>query len=189
MEKRIGFGRRFGAYAIDIVFVIGISFILWSIMGEFLERFIDWSKITDEEIEQSQQIFGNLSDFLLTMSASVAIAAFLYNIIEGFTGYTLGKLMLGIQIGNQNGTKASANTLMVRFALKNISTLFGLIGMVTLISAINTTGSALGIVIFIGCFFALGEKKLALHDLIAKTAIYRKSELEDGTAQEESPFE
>lgn len=182
MENRIGFGRRLGAYFIDFLFVLGIAFILSSLFGDFLEKFVDFSKITDEQLEQMQSIYGNFTDLMLTISVSSIVAGFIYNLVEGFTGYTLGKLMLGIQIGNQDGTPAEQNTLMVRFALKNISFIIGLIGAAAMISTINTVGTVLGIIVFIGCFFALGDKKLALHDMIAKTAVFRKSELADGTA-------
>jgi uncharacterized RDD family membrane protein YckC len=102
--------------------------------------------------------------------------------MEGFLGYTLGKLILNIQIGNQDGTPTNQSKLMARFALKNISTLIGLISLAVMVSAIETIGSVLGFIVLIGCFFAIGDKKLALHDIIAKTAVFRKSELEDGSA-------
>lgn len=182
METRIGFGRRLGAYVIDIVFVFGIAFILGSLFGEFFERFIDWSEITDEQIAQTEMVFKGFANFIFTLGATATIAAFVYNLLEGFTGYTLGKLMLGIQIANQDGTKAEQGKLMLRFAIKNISTIVGLIGIAIMVSMVNNIGSVLGFIIFIGCFFAIGEKKLALHDMLAKTAVYRKKELEDGSA-------
>jgi len=184
MERRIGFGRRLGAYLIDIVFIIGSSFILASLFGDFFERFVDFSKVTDEQLAQMDALPGNFGDIMLTIGAAAGIFAFLYNLVEGLLGYTVGKLMLGIQIGNQDGTPADTGKLMLRFAIKNSSSIIGLIGMAAMVSLINSIGSAIGIVVIIGCFFALGEKKLALHDLIAKTAVFRKSELEDGTAAE-----
>lgn len=188
MEKRIGFGRRLGAYLIDFLFVAGIGFILTNFFSGYFENFVDWSKITDEQVAQAEAIYGNFADIMLTIGVGILIASFLYNIVEAFTGYTIGKLMLGIQIGNQDGTPAQLNTLMVRFAIKNISTIVGLFGTVTLVSIISNIGSGLGIIIFIGCFFVLGEKKMALHDLIAKTAVYNKKEIEDGSAAEEATF-
>ena len=182
MENRIGFGRRFGAYVIDIIFIMGIGFILSSLYSDFFERFVDFSKMTEEQLEQMESIYGNFSDIMLTLSVTITLASFVYNLVEGFLGYTVGKLMLGIQIGNQDGTPAESGTLMTRFAIKNISTIVGLIGLAVMMSMLNTVGSVLGFVILIGCFFALGEKKLALHDMIAKTAVFRKTELTDGTA-------
>ena len=182
METRIGFGRRLGAYVIDTIFIIGIAYILFSLFGDFFERFVDFSEITDAQLDQVDSMPGTLGAFFLTLSVSITLSSFAYNLVEGFLGYTVGKLMLGIQIGNQDGTPAKMETLMARYAIKNISTLVGLVGLAVMISIISTISSGLGFVILIGCFFALGEKKLALHDMIAKTAVFRKSELEDGTA-------
>lgn len=181
MENRIGFGRRLGAFLIDFVFIFGLGYILASISGDYLEKFVDFSKMTDEQLDavSATPIMYTLS---ILMPVATVVVSFIYNIIEGFLGYTIGKLMLGIQIGNQDGTPAEQGTLMLRFALKNISSIIGLIGLAVMISTINTVGSVLGIVVLIGCFFALGDKKLALHDMIAKTAVFKKSELEDGTA-------
>lgn len=182
METRIGFGRRLGAYVIDIIFIVGIAYILFSLFGDFFERFVDFSEINDAQLDQFDSMPGTLGAFFLTLGVSVTLASFAYNLVEGFLGYTVGKLMLGIQIGNQDGTSAKMEILMARYAIKNISTLVGLVGLAVMISVVSTISSVLGIVILIGCFFALGEKKLALHDMIAKTAVFRKSELEDGTA-------
>lgn len=184
MERRIGFGRRLGAFLIDFAFIMGGAFILSSITGDYLERFVDFSKISEEQLTQMESIYGNFSSIMLTIGVSATLISFIYNLVEGFLGYTAGKLMLGIQIGNQDGNNAETATLMTRYAIKNISTIVGLIGLATLISVVSTIGSVLGFVILIGCFFALGEKKLALHDIIAKTAVYRKAELEDGTASQ-----
>lgn len=182
METRIGFGRRLGAYVIDFIFILGIAYILGSLFGDFFENYVDFSKIGEAELNQFESMPGNLGVIMLTLSITITITSFIYNLVEGFLGYTVGKLMLGIQIGNQDGTPAKMETLMIRYAIKNISTLVGLIGIALMASMVNSIGSGLGIVILIGCFFALGEKKLALHDMIAKTAVFRKAELEDGTA-------
>lgn len=189
MEKRIGFGRRLGAILIDVVFISGIGFILASLFHTSFENMVDWSKFSDEQLSQMEAIYGNFTDTMLTIGVGASLAGFVYNLSEGFLGYTLGKLMLGIQVGNQDGTPANINTLMIRFALKNINTIVGLFGMVTLISAFSSIASGLGVVVIIGCFFALGEKKLALHDMIAKTAVYRKNELADGSAAKDATFE
>ena len=192
MENRIGFGRRFGAYAIDLFFIMGIGFILSSLSSDFFENFVDFSKMSEAQLDQMDSMYGNFSDIMLTLSVSATLASFVYNLVEGFLGYTVGKLMLGIQIGNQDGTPAESGTLMLRFAIKNISTLVGLIGLVIMVSMVSTIGSVLGFVIVIGCFFVLGEKKLAFQDMLAKTAVFRKTELADGTAAKpmfETPVE
>jgi len=188
METRIGFGRRLGAFVIDVIISMGLTFIVVSLWGTIFENFVDWSKFTDEVISQMNTIYGNFTDTIIYMSVAGSLISFLYFIIEGFTGYTIGKLMLGIQVGTQEGIPADQGKLMIRFAFKNISAIVGLIGIASMISIIGTIGSVLGFIIIIGCFFALGENKLALHDMLAKTAVYRKNELEDGSAAEKNPM-
>jgi uncharacterized RDD family membrane protein YckC len=43
------------------------------------------------------------------------------------------------------------------------------------IHVLATLGSLAGLIIFVGCFFTLGVKKQAFHDMIAKTAVYKKT--------------
>lgn len=188
METRIGFGRRLGAFVIDVVISSGLAFIVVSIWGSLFENFVDWSKFSDEVIGQMSTIYGGFTETIIYMGVAGTLVSFLYFIIEGFTGYTIGKLMLGIQVGTQEGKPADQSKLMVRFAIKNISTIVGLISTATMISVIGTIGSVLGFIVLIGCFFVLGESKLAFHDMLAKTAVYRKVELEDGTAAQENPM-
>lgn len=177
MDTRIGFGRRLGAYLIDVLIIMGLAFILSNLFASFLDNFVDYSKISDQQLAQMQSVYGNFTDIMLTISVSIIFISFIYNLLEGITGYTLGKLLLKIQIGNQDGTKASQGKLMTRFAIKNISSIIGLIGLATMISSVSTVGQILGFIILIGCFFVLGESKLALHDVIARTAVYPQNVL------------
>jgi uncharacterized RDD family membrane protein YckC len=59
-----------------------------------------------------------------------------------------------------NGEKASIDKLLLRALIKITGSFVGIIGLI----------------IFIGCFFVLGKKKQALHDIICKTAVYNKSD-------------
>lgn len=183
MNTRIGFGRRLGAYLLDFAIIGGLSYILVSLTGDYLENFVDFSKYTEEQIN-ALSASSTMWTFSVLFPIAAVFVGFIYNLIEGFTGYTIGKLILKIQIGNQDGTKTETGKLMSRFALKNISNIIGLIGIATFVTAISTVGSILGLIVVIGCFFALGENKLALHDMIAKTAVYRMDELNNNITEE-----
>ena len=50
----------------------------------------------------------------------------------------------------------------------------GLFAWLTGIEMLGTVGVGLGLIVFIGCFFALGSGKQALHDMVLKTAVYPK---------------
>ena len=82
--------------------------------------------------------------------------------MEGFTGQTPGKMILGITVANMNGEKATIDKLLLRAFIKITGSFVGIIGFI----------------IFVGCFLVLGEKKQALHDIICKTAVYKKSDIE-----------
>ena len=111
--------------------------------------------------------------------AGIIVAAYLifvvYFLLEGLTGYTLGKLILGIRIANDDGTKAGVGKLLYRYLVKNSGYVLALVALFTGVHALATLGNVAGLIIFVGCFFTLGVKKQAFHDMIAKTAVYNKT--------------
>jgi uncharacterized RDD family membrane protein YckC len=92
---------------------------------------------------------------------------------EGLTGQALGKMLLKIRIKAADGSVAGPDKLFTRAAIKYSSSLLGLISALTGIGIINTLGSLAGLVIFIGCFFVLGQNRQAIHDMVAKTAVFK----------------
>ena len=76
---------------------------------------------------------------------------------------------MGLQVAREDGSAGDTKLYFLRWALKNSGSIlqFFLPGLSTLVS----------LVFFFGCFAALGEKKQALHDIIAKTAVYKKDEI------------
>jgi len=53
----------------------------------------------------------------------------------------------------------------------------GLLGAVPGLHVLGLLAPAAGIIVFIGCFLVLGDKRQALHDVAAKTAVFRKTDL------------
>ena len=47
----------------------------------------------------------------------------------------------------------------------------------TSIDVINSVGSLLWVVIVVGFFFVLAEKRQAFHDMIAKTAVFKRDDV------------
>ena len=106
----------------------------------------------------------------------IGLVGTFYGLIEAFTGASPGKMVLGIKIGLAEGTAAPVSTLLIRYAVKNSGTILQLLGSIGLAFLIPVAGLA-SLVIFVGCFFVLGQNKQALHDLVAKTAVYPKEKL------------
>lgn len=173
---RIGFGRRLAAYLLDFVFLsfllVGFSF-LTNIMNEMT---VFMSEIGNNL--QSMEVFEEFNNFILRrfMPFYLAISAIYYS-TEIFFAATPGKMILGIMIGDASKKNATILQLLLRFFVKNISTIFTFLALVTAMELFSFLSSSLGMIIFIGCFGALSERRQALHDIIAKTAVYFKDEL------------
>lgn len=183
MEKRIGFGPRLGAFAIDIVFVWILSLIISAIFPSFFVG-VAQSQI-EEEILSNQTVAGLYTGEMLKMLISafrialiVNIARLLYFSTEIFLGTSVGKMILGLKIANADGGDASKGALLGRYLLKHISKVCAVLSMLCIPALFNIFGSLFGFVIFIGCFFAAGDRHQALHDMLCHTVVVRKNESE-----------
>jgi len=177
MEHRIGFGKRLGAYLLDVILVCVAAFFLGSTIGGMLGvaagGIAGSSGGSDTSPMAGAAIGGVIGAALGFILAAVLIGS-VYFLVEGFTGYTLGKLILGIRIANEDGTQAAVPTLLGRYAIKNAGSLLRLLSVFTGMTALASIGGLAGLVVFVGCFLTLGAKRQALHDQIMKTAVFPK---------------
>lgn len=176
-SNRIGFGPRLGAYLIDILFSGIVGGIIGSVLGATLIGIFFASEANMLDTESSALAAGGLAAMMGGMLGTVAgmyLMMMLLFILEGITGQTPGKMLLKIKNANQDGTAAVGGTLWVRALLKYSGTILALLAGVTGVAILGTIGSIAGLIIFIGCFFVLGDKRQAIHDLVAKTAVFKK---------------
>ena len=178
--ERIGFGRRLGAYLLDIVVALGGGFVIGMFAGAGLTALFFASEEMDEAMAGAEEVGGAFVAMMGGMLGTVAgmmLIFLLIMILEAFTGQTVGKMMLGIKNGDEDGAQASTGKLITRAGVKYIGTILALVAGITGVAMISTIGSILGFAVFIGFFFILGDKKQGFHDMIAKTAVYNKSDL------------
>ncbi len=126
-EKRIGFGTRFGCKLVDIVIIMILSLILGPILGTIIGADLASEAASSvsqsqgneiEELENAGKVVGSgIAGFLAGMLLAIPITAILYGLIEAFTGASPAKMMFGIKVGNENGTKANVSTYMKRWAI------------------------------------------------------------------------
>ena len=162
-SMRVGFGPRFGAMLIDVVIA--------SIIGVIIASMAFSSAV-------SAASSGSASGAATGVAATIMgpfIGLVLYNLIEAITGASVGKMILGLVVANQDGTQGEISLYMKRWAIKNIGYIFTVLSI--WVSALYYVGSLGSLIIFIGCFMALGAEKLALHDKIANTAVFKKSDV------------
>lgn len=174
MENRIGFGKRLGAYVLDVVLVCVASFFLGSTIGGVFGAAAGGVFGSGGESATTSAAIGGAIGAVVGFIAAGVLLGTIYFLLEGFTGFTLGKLMLGIRIAGEDGVQAPLTTLLGRYAIKNIGTVMGLAALLLGMKVLSTVGSVAGLVVFVGCFLALGAKKQALHDQIMHTAVFPK---------------
>lgn len=184
MEERIGFGKRLGAYLIDWVVIMIGGTVAGSVLGGVLGAGAGAAagagagaggELTAEEAELALAAggaLGGLLGALAGMMIGIGVMAIVWIIWEGATGAALGKLLLKIRIKSDDGSRGSPGRLITRAAVKFSGSLLSFLGAVTGIGILGTLGMLAGVVIFFGCFLVLGQSKQALHDIIAKTAVY-----------------
>ncbi len=179
-ENRVQFGKRFAAHLIDIVVNIFLGASIGGLLGTSLSElfFPDSSEVyAGEEYQQLLGSIDNFAELVNTMTAAMAgifIVTFLMFIMEGVLGQSLGKMILKITNANQDGTYADAKSLWIRASLKYVYIVLALISGIAGISVLGNLASLAGFVMFVGCFFVLGEKRQAFHDMISKTAVFSK---------------
>ena len=117
---------------------------------------------------------GSLLGGLAGMFLGIPLMGFVFAVWEGITGAAAGKLILGMRIKSADGQPAQIGQLLRRGMLKHSSTVASIVAAVTGVEALNTVSGILFLVVIIGCFFALGSGKQALHDMALQTAVYPK---------------
>jgi len=169
LEQRIGFGRRFGALLLDAVFIGIISYFV----GDTLLGLLGISITVPDEIADANEAMAGMMESLTKSSASAGILTFLYFLTEVFMARTPGKMLLGIIIANADGSPAGTDVLLKRFLLKEGYNVLNFLALALSVSLLSSIGALWSFVFFIGCFFALGEKKQALHDQLVKSAVFK----------------
>ena len=181
---RIGFGRRLGGYIIDNVLLM-LLFVVTAVITGLSERIIEFAG-SDMSVLTSPDKMEGFSLFLTSSITPLMLAVtFIYYSLEVIFAQSIGKMLLGIQIGDIDKQFASYPKLILRFVLKFGSSVLTLLFLITTFAFIDVISQIWSFVFFIGCFFVLGAKKQALHDTIAKTAVYFKDELQQLNSTDE----
>jgi len=175
MNERIGFGQRLLAAIVDGLVIGIVGGILGSVLGGMLGAGAGAAMSSGGAGDDAAAATaaGGMIGALAGAAIGIGLVSLGWIIWEGLTGQALGKMLLKIRIKKEDGTDAGKDKLLTRAAVKYSNSLLSLIGSLTGIAAITKLGSLAGLVIFVGCFFVLGQKRQAIHDLIAKTAVFK----------------
>ena len=98
------------------------------------------------------------------ISLLTGLIGLFYVILEPVSGASPAKRLLRLQIARHDGAPGDWRFFLLRAMVKNCA---------QLIRPVSTALSGVvSVVMTLGCFAALGEKKLALHDIVAKSAVF-----------------
>ncbi len=180
MAERIGFGLRLGAFIIDIILTWIVAIVISRI---FPDLFLNSVQTSLANMISKNQFLASVYDeqtlpIVISFSRVVLIvniARLLVFLPEIFCSASVGKMLFKLQIVSADGVKADVGMLVWRYVVKHIGKITALLAMIVLPALFNTLSTLLGFVVFVGCFFAAGERHQALHDVIFRTAVTRRS--------------
>ena len=177
---RAGFGRRFAATLIDLVIYASISFMLLLKTG-YIKAIQDmWTQLAENPSDQeaASALTKELFDVHKSSLILAQLIPILYFSLELLIAASIGKLILGLVIGNDDQTKAEFGSLLTRYLIKNLSSFVIIVGIFTSVTFLHSTLPFLiNIALLIGFFFILNHKRQAFHDMFSKTAIYKKEDI------------
>lgn len=175
-DDRVGFGRRLGAYMLDVLFVLILGSIVGLLFGDQIAPLLFGKQMA--EVDQAMsQLGGTFTVFFektMEIASGTSLTGLILIVLEGSIGQSIGKLILKIKNTNVDGSPASPGKLWLRALLKYGASILSLIGGFTGLYFIGTIGSLWSFVIFIGFFLVFMDNKQTIHDMIAKTVVSRK---------------
>jgi uncharacterized RDD family membrane protein YckC len=175
VEKRVGFGPRLVAALVDVLVVLAATVGIGGTIGGLLGGGVGGALGASDN--SAAAAIGAFIGAVLGAMAAFSAFSFLYSLIEAFSGASPGKMLLRLKVGLEDGRRAPVSSYLARWIVKYSGSVLGLVGVVPGLHIVGLLASAAGLAVFLGCFLVLGDKRQALHDLAAKTAVFRKSDL------------
>ena len=176
---RIGFGKRLVALLIDALITLTVTFGLGILYMSFDLGVVGFIQDQIDSMLAVYEMFGFSRSMINTMNsllggvivAGIVVGVF-YPLIEGVTGASPGKRVLRIIVATQDGRRGTLSLLLKRYVIKNLGALLQLVAFIPALGFIENISSIVGLVMFLGYLGVLSGARLALHDLIAQTAVY-----------------
>ncbi len=193
-ERRVGFGLRLGAALLDWVIIWVLCMVTASVLTEQFAPLVVANEERSQEFmrelmpsmpEQTIETEG-IGFIIKTTSYLSGFVTLIVSLMEIFAAATPAKMLLGISIRDAVGVKASAGALAQRWTFKHIGSVLFIAWSFSPNLVLVLIASLVSLVFFVGCFFCLGERRLALHDMFAKTAVFRNDDLPALSAAHES---
>ena len=143
---RIGFWRRVLAAIVDGIIIAVLTFVPAMVLGAVLGPVV-------------AAIVGG-------------VLGMAYYSTEVRRAQTLGKMIFSYRITAQDGSPATRDQLVKRWAYKQVPQALMIIAAVPMLGFVGMIGGLAALVIVLGTIMALKPERLALHDQLFGTAVY-----------------
>ena len=180
--QRVGALPRLAAALFDYVLSTLLTMVVawkgwgWQALVEDLQGLEELMSLY-EPVEEALAEAGLMGGVMGLLGAT-ALMSVVYPLVEGLTGASPGKWILGLRVGRQNGASGDVVLYLKRFAVKFIRPVMMALSAATGIGVLAWLSGPAGTVVSLGTLLLLASHKQALHDKLAGTAVYRRMELE-----------
>jgi len=179
---RVGLPLRLGAWLLDLLFstLVAMQFAVWG--WGFAESLAQTPGLSDmleayAEMEEAVAAFGVVGGIAGLFAAS-ALMSIAYPLVEAVTGASPGKWVVGLRVGTEDGQRGNVGVYAWRAVLKSIRAALLAVAGLTGLAFLGMLAGPAGMVMDLGVLFMLAPHKQALHDKLARTAVYRRRDLE-----------
>lgn len=182
---RVGFGMRLLAWIVDWIVIIIISVIATILLIKYNVE-VPTADAESTAFLQNMYRFAGISVDEAAMYANgvaaykyaLLLIAFGYSLISAMFGASPGKMIFGLTIAHADGKRGSMQLWIRRWAVRDASIYLRVLALLPTLSFVGVFAFIIGLVITVGCFMAASASRLALHDRIAQTAIFRRSDVQ-----------
>jgi len=182
--ERQKFSVRALCFITDICIASFISFLLAYMVYQtknyelFFQKGLDLIGRNEEVLNQLSTALGDYFDFYFVFLSFSSIISVLYNLIEAFYPASPAKLIFRLRISSISTRELSVAQLLIRWTAKYAATLGTILFMLTQSVMIQSIFGFVSMVFFFGYFYALAADRMALHDKISGTCVFKSSEID-----------
>ena len=174
-------GRRVGAFFIDLALILAVNFLVFFAMADKDEEI--GRKVVSGEIDPDATTYGNITigdteyaivggKFLVYLLILLAIGFLYHAVLQGITGWTLGKLATGVRTVDERGNVAGVGRNAVRWLC---------------LVFIDSAPWFIPYIVGFVCILAT-DKKRRVGDMLAKTAVVGKQHVGEDPYPEQAAF-
>ena len=184
--RRASFGKRVLAWLVDIAITGVIGFLIS--LAVYSTGLYDVRNINAAELAELQETYAAMgiersmaTDIFVIISAwglAATIISIALSLLELFMGTSIGKMSVGLVIAHADGRRGDTQLWTRRWNIKNAGSLLAALALIPVLGFITGVASLLGFIILVGCLFALGHERLALHDRLSQSAVFPKENIQ-----------